>query len=51
MNKPLIITDSLPGQEADNPKVLAKHGLCILQPDPDALPETFTRCLIRPIQR
>lgn len=41
MNKPLIITDSLPGQEADNPKVLAKHGLCILQPDPDALPETI----------
>lgn len=41
MQKPLIILDALPGQEANNPRVLADHGLCRLEPSIDRLPETL----------
>ena len=40
LNRPLIIVDALPGQEAHNPRVLANHGLCIYQPEVERLAET-----------
>lgn len=40
LNRPLIIIDALPGQEAHNPRVLASHGLCIYQPDVERLAQT-----------
>lgn len=42
MNRPLIVIDALPGQEAHNPQVLQAHGLCVYQPD--------VRCLARTVR-
>lgn len=39
--KPLIVIDSLPGQEKDNPRVLTEHGLCRYVPDVDKLPDAI----------
>lgn len=46
MNVPIIVTGSLPGQEADNPTLVAKHNLGVLCTSPAALPmiiESLTR--------
>ena len=36
---PLMITGSLPGQEADNPALMISHNLGILCENPDAAPQ------------
>ena len=48
MNRPLMIIDALPGQEAHNPRVLESHGLCVYQPDVERLAETV-RALFDPM--
>ena len=38
MNLPLIVTGALPGQERDNPKLIAKHRLGVVCKTPEELP-------------
>lgn len=42
LNIPLMITGSLPGQEADNPAMMIAHNLGVLCENPEAAPELLS---------